>query len=188
MLFQGLNLKDVEMGYLLYFLIQVFPQMLAIYLLFLEIQKVIPAIGLNTHTAVIITYLGGAVGVNTWLMKGYLDTIPSSLEEAAYIDGASPFVAFYRIIIPLARPILAVLFVLQFIASYSEYILASILLTSSAKQTLPVGLFMFINTQYGKHWGVFFAAALLGAILIMIFFFISQQHMVSGLTRGGVKE
>ncbi|MFW6034742.1 MAG: sugar ABC transporter permease [Halothermotrichaceae bacterium] len=178
-------------GLFIILLIQVFPQMLAmvaIYLLFLEIQKVIPAVGLNTHTAVIITYLGGAVGVNTWLMKGYLDTIPRSLEEAAYIDGASRFQAFYKIILPLSRPILAVLFVLQFIGSYSEYILARILLTSSEKFTLPVGMFMFIVDQYGQRWGIFAAGALMGAIPIVIFFFLSQQHMVSGLSRGAVKE
>ncbi|MFW6389794.1 MAG: sugar ABC transporter permease [Halanaerobiales bacterium] len=178
-------------GLFIILLIQDFPQMLAmvaIYLLFLEIQKVIPAVGLNTHTAVIITYLGGAVGVNTWLMKGYLDTIPRSLEEAAYIDGASRFQAFYKIILPLSRPILAVLFVLQFIGSYSEYILARILLTSSEKFTLPVGMFMFIVDQYGQRWGIFAAGALMGAIPIVIFFFLSQQHMVSGLSRGAVKE
>ncbi|MFP4017538.1 MAG: maltose ABC transporter permease MalG [Halanaerobiales bacterium] len=189
--FSRFRFRGRRNGLFIILLIQVFPQMLAmvaIYLLFLEIQHVIPAVGLNTHTAVIITYLGGAVGVNTWLMKGYLDTIPRSLEEAAYIDGASPFQAFYKIIIPLSRPILAVLFVLQFIGSYSEYILARIIITSSDKFTLPVGMFMFINDQYAQRWGMFSAGALLGTIPIIIFFFISQQHIVSGLSRGAVKE
>ncbi len=178
-------------GLFIILLVQVFPQMLAmvaIYLFFLEIQQVVPAIGLNTHTAVIITYLGGAVGVNTWLMKGYLDTIPRSLEEAAYIDGASRFQAFYKIILPLARPILAVLFVLQFIGTYSEYVLARILLTSTENFTLAVGMFNFISEKYSTRWGVFSAGALMGAIPIIILFFLSQQHMKSGLSRGAVKE
>ncbi|MFP4660783.1 MAG: maltose ABC transporter permease MalG [Halanaerobiales bacterium] len=178
-------------GLFVILLVQVFPQMLAmvaIYLFFLEIQQVVPAIGLNTHTAVIITYLGGAVGVNTWLMKGYLDTIPRSLEEAAYIDGASRFQAFYKIILPLARPILAVLFVLQFIGTYSEYVLARILLTSTDKFTLAVGMFNFISEKYSTRWGVFAAGALMGAIPIIILFFLSQQHLKSGLSRGAVKE
>ncbi|MFP4660788.1 MAG: maltose ABC transporter permease MalG [Halanaerobiales bacterium] len=189
--FSRFRFRGRRNGLFVILLIQVFPQMLAmvaIYLLFLEIQHVIPAIGLNTHTAVIITYLGGAVGVNTWLMKGYLDTIPRSLEEAAYIDGATSFQAFYKIIIPLSRPILAVLFVLQFIGSYSEYILARIIISSSDKFTLPVGMFMFINDQYAQRWGVFSAGALLGTIPIIVFFFISQQYIVSGLARGAVKE
>lgn len=188
--FSRFKFRGRRNGLFIILLIQVFPQMLAmvaIYLLFLEVQRFIPAIGLNTHTALIITYLGGAVGVNTWLMKGYLDTIPRSLEEAAYIDGASPFVAFYKIILPLARPILAVLFVLQFIGTYSEYILARVLLTSSEKYTMAVGLHLFIADQYAKRWGVFSAAALIGAIPIVIFFFISQKHMKSGLSRGAVK-
>ena len=178
-------------GLFVILLIQIFPQMLAmtaIFLLFLKIQNYIPAIGLNTHTAIIITYLGGSIGVNTWLMKGYLDTIPRSLEEAAYIDGATKFQAFIRIIIPLARPILTVLFVLQFIRTYSEYILASILLNTSEKFTLAVGLHMFISDMYAKRWGVFAAAALIGAIPIVILFMSVQKYIVHGLTGGGVKE
>src|SRR6056297_29625 len=178
-------------GLFMILLIQIFPQMLAmvaIYLLFLNIQNYMPSIGLNTHTALVLTYLGGSIGVNTWLMKGYLDTIPRSLEEAAYIDGASRFQAFVQIILPLARPILSVLFVLQFIRTYSEYILASILLNGTEKFTLAVGLQMFISDMYGKRMGVFSAAALIGAIPIVILFMIFQDYIVHGLTGGGVKE
>lgn len=178
-------------GLFMILLIQIFPQMLAmvaIYLLFLNIQNYIPSIGLNTHTALVLTYLGGSIGVNTWLMKGYLDTIPRSLEEAAYIDGASRFQAFVQIILPLARPILSVLFVLQFIRTYSEYILASILLNGTEKFTLAVGLQMFISDMYGKRMGVFSAAALVGAIPIVILFMVFQDYIVHGLTGGGVKE
>lgn len=178
-------------GLFVILLIQIFPQMLAmvaLYLLFLKIQQYLPMFGLNQHPALITIYLGGAIGVNTWLMKGYLDTIPTSLEEAAYIDGASKFQAFIRIILPLARPILAVLFVLQFIKTYSEYILASIILNTSEKFTLAVGLHLFISDMYAKRWGVFAAAALLGAIPIVVLFMMVQKYIVHGLIGGAVKE
>ncbi len=189
--FSRFKFKGRRNGLFVFLLIQIFPQMLAmtaIYLLFLNVQNYIPTIGLNTHTALVLTYLGGSIGVNTWLMKGYLDTIPRSLEEAAYIDGAGKFEAFRKIIFPLARPILAALFVIQFIGTYSEYILASILLNSSEKFTLAVGLQMFISDMYGKRMGVFSAAALIGAIPIVVLFMIFQDYIVNGLVGGGVKE
>ena len=188
--FSRFKFRGRRKGLFVILLIQIFPQMLAmvaIYLLFLNIQEVLPAFGLNTHPAIITIYLGGAIGVNTWLMKGYLDTIPTSLEEAAYIDGASKFQAFYKIILPLARPILAVLFVLQFIATYSEYILASIILNSNEKYTLAVGLHLFISDMYANRWGVFSAAALLGAIPIVVLFMLVQKYIVHGLIGGAVK-
>ncbi len=171
-------------------LVQVFPQMLAavsIYLLVLSIGKFIPGLGINTHAGLIMVYLGGAMGVNAWLMKGYFDTIPTSLEESAMIDGASPFQAYYLIILPLARPILAVIFLLQFIGTYSEFILASVLISSSEKYTLAVGLQFFIHDQYASRWGVFAAASVLGALPIIILFLFLQKYLVSGLTSGAVK-
>ena len=171
-------------------MVQVFPQMLAavsIYLLVLSVGKIMPALGINTHAGLIMVYLGGAMGVNAWLMKGYFDTIPTSLEESAMIDGASPFQAYYMIILPLARPILAVIFLLQFIGTYSEFILASVLISSSEKYTLAVGLQLFIHDQYASRWGVFAAASVLGALPIVLLFMFLQKYLVSGLTSGAVK-
>lgn len=188
--FSRFKFKFRKNGLFTILLVQVFPQMLAmvaIYLLFLNLQQYFPWIGLNTHPALIMTYLGGAVGVNTWLMKGYMDTIPRSLEEAAYIDGANKFQAFKLIITPLIRPMLVVIFILQFIASYSEYILARILLSSSSQYTMAVGLHLFISDQYGARWGVFSAAAIIGALPIIIVFLLTQDQIVSGLTGGAVK-
>ena len=122
--FSRFRFKGRRTGLFASLLIQVFPQMLAavsIYLLVLSIGRLVPALGINTHAGLIMVYLGGAMGVNAWLMKGYFDTIPSSLEESAMIDGASPFQAFYMIILPLVT-ILAVIFLLQFIGTYSELI------------------------------------------------------------------
>ncbi|BAS27007.1 maltose ABC transporter permease MalG [Limnochorda pilosa] len=172
-------------------LIQMFPQMLAmvaIYLLLLEIGRYLPWLGLNTHLGLIMVYLGGAMGVNTWLMKGYFDTIPRSLEESAMMDGASHLQAFVHIILPLVRPILTVVFMLSLIGQYSEYILARVLLQSTDRFTLPVGMQLFIFNQYDSRWGIFAAGAILGAIPIVIIFLLVQSQLVSGLTSGAVKE
>lgn len=188
--FSRFRFKGRRTGLFASLLVQVFPQMLAavsIYLLVLGIGKLVPALGINTHGGLVMVYLGGAMGVNAWLMKGYFDTIPNSLEESAMIDGASPFQAFYMIILPLARPILAVIFLLQFIGTYSEFILASVLISSSEKYTLAVGLQMFIHDQYASRWGVFAAASVLGALPIVILFLFLQKYLVSGLTHGAVK-
>lgn len=171
-------------------LVQMFPQMLAmvaIYMLLFYFGKVIPWMGLNTHTGLIMVYLGGAMGFNTWLMKGYFDTIPRSLEESAKVDGASQFQAFVRIILPLSKPILATIFVLTFINIYSEYILAQVLLSDTRHYTLAVGLNLFISNQWGNRWGIFAAGALIGAIPFLIVFALAQHLLVSGLTRGSVK-
>ncbi len=177
-------------GLLALLLIQMFPQMLAmvaIYLLLLNIGRYVPWLGLNTHAGLIMVYLGGAMGFNTWLMKGFFDTIPHALEESAMIDGATHFQAFLRIILPLARPILAVIFILTFIGTYSDFLLPSILLTGTEQFTFAVGLRMFILGQYATRWGIFAAASLLGSIPIMVVFLSLQRFIISGLTRGGVK-
>jgi len=154
----------------------------------LSLGDIFPWAGLNTHTAIILVYLGGAMGFNTWLMKGYFDTIPRSLEESAKVDGASPFQAFYKIILPLARPILATIFILSFISTYSELIIASILLRSNDMFTLPVGMNLLISDQYGRRWGMFAAGALVSMIPFLVAFILAQRSLVSGLTRGSVKE
>lgn len=188
--FSRFRFRGRRTGLFAILLIQMFPQMLAmvaIYLLLFWVGDYIPGLGLNSHGGLILVYLGGAMGVNVWLMKGYFDTIPTSLEEAATMDGATPFQAFYKIILPLSRPILAVVFFLQFMATYSEYVLARVLLSSNDKLTMAVGLQIFVADQYAKRWGVFSAAALIGAIPILLLFAFLQRQLVSGLTRGAVK-
>lgn len=171
-------------------LVQIFPQMLAVvslYLLLLSIGRIAPSLGLNTHAGLIMVYLGGAIGINTWLMKGYFDTIPRSLEESALLDGATPFVAFWRIILPLVRPILVVVFILSFIGTYSEFMLAQVMLQSTDKLTLAVGMNLFLGDQYAKRWGVFSAAAIVASTPIVLIFLALQRQLISGLTQGGVK-
>jgi len=188
--FSRFRFKGRRAGLLTLILIQMFPQMLALvalYLLLLSLGEFIPWLGLNTHTGLILVYLGGALGFNTWLMKGYFDTIPKELVESAMIDGATPFQAYWRIILPLVKPILAVVFILSFIGIYSEFILASIILSDSEKYTLAVGLRLFVFGQYSTRWGVFSAASIVGSVPFMIIFLLLQRFLVSGLTRGATK-
>lgn len=188
--FSRFRFRGRRIGLLTVLLVQMFPQtlgMVAIFLMMAWLGDFVPWLGLNTHAGLILVYLGGAMGFNTWLMKGFFDSIPRSLEESAMIDGATPFQAFIRIILPLARPILAVVFVLQFFFSYAEYMLASILLKGKAVYTLPVGMRLFITHHYDDRWGAFAAASVMGSILVLIIFYVLQGQIVSGLTRGAVK-
>lgn len=179
------------MGLLTILLVQMFPQTLgitAIFLIMTWFNDKIPFIGLNTHAGLILVYLGGAIGMNTWLMKGYFDSIPKSLEEAAYVDGATSFKAFRAIILPLARPILVVIFIIQFIGTYSEYMIASTLLKGDKMYTLAVGLRLFVGQHYDDRWGPFAAAGVLGSIIVIVIFYSLQDLIVSGLTGGAIKE
>ncbi|HAZ27722.1 TPA: maltose ABC transporter permease, partial [Candidatus Acetothermia bacterium] len=115
------------------------------------------------------------------------DTIPRSLEESAMMDGATHFQAFLWIIVPLVRPILAVIAILVFIGTYGDFLLPSILLTGTEQYTFAVGLRLFITGEFEHRWGIFAAAALLGAVPITVVFLLLQDFIVSGLTRGGVK-
>jgi ABC-type maltose transport system permease subunit len=171
-------------------LIQVFPNLLAlvaIYVLVFQFGEIIPALGLNTHAGLILVYLGGSMGINIWLMKGYLDTIPRAIDESGMVDGASHFQIFYHLLLPLLRPILVVIGILSFIGTYGDFVLARILLNDVDKYTLMVGLQIFTAGQFDQKWGVFAAGALLGALPIMIIYLALQDQIMGGLTAGAVK-
>ena len=171
-------------------LIQVFPNLLAlvaVYVLVFQFGEIIPAIGLNTHAGLILVYLGGSMGINIWLMKGYMDTIPRDIDESGMVDGATYFQIFWSLILPLLRPILVVIGILSFIGTYGDFILARILLNDVDKYTLMVGLQIFTSGQFDQKWGVFAAGALIGAIPIMVIYLVLQDQIVGGLTTGAVK-
>jgi arabinogalactan oligomer/maltooligosaccharide transport system permease protein len=171
-------------------LIQVFPNLLAlvaIYVLIFQVGEIIPTMGLNTHAGLILVYLGGSMGINIWLMKGFLDTIPRDIDESGMVDGASHFQIFWNLILPLLRPILVVVGILSFIGTYGDFLLARILLNDVNKYTLMVGLQIFTAGQFDQKWGVFAAGALLGALPIMIIYLALQDQIVGGLTQGAVK-
>ncbi len=171
-------------------LIQVFPNFLNMTALFLILQQFgsyIPVIGLNTYGGLLLVYLGGALGSNTWLTKGYFDSIPRDLDEAARVDGASSWQTFRLVILPLVTPILVVVGLLTFIGTYSEFVMAKVILTDKNMYTMAVGLSLFIQDQFSQNWGVFSAGALLASVPIIVLYQIFQRYLVGGLTAGSVK-
>lgn len=179
-----------RVGLLTLLLVQIFPQFLAfvaILLIMIEIGNVFPAIGLDTIPGLMLVYLGGAIGFNTFLIKGFMDTVPMSLDESARVDGASHWTIFSRIILPLARPALAVIFIISFINLFSEFLLARTLLSSTENFTLAVGLQLFTTANFTASWGLLSAAAVIGAAPIVITFLVAQRAIISGLTGGAVK-
>ena len=169
-------------------ILQMFPAVLAlvaIYSLFDQIGGYIPWLGLDSLGSLTVAYLGG-LALHIWLIKGYFETIDTALEEAAAIDGATPWQAFRYVLLPLSIPILAVVFILAFIGSIAEYPVASVLLQSMDNLTLAVGSRQYLNPQ-NYLWGDFAAAAVLSGLPITIIFLSCQRWIVGGLTSGGVK-
>ncbi|KPC50639.1 maltose ABC transporter permease MalG [Amantichitinum ursilacus] len=169
-------------------LLQMFPSVLAlvaIYALFDRIGDYVPWLGVDSHWSLALAYTGG-VAQHIWLIKGYFDSVPYELEEAARVDGATPFQAFVYVLLPMALPILVVVFVLAFLGGMIEYPVASVLLHDEQKLTLAIGsrLFLF-NQRY--LWGDFAATAILAGIPLTLIFMITQRWLVSGLTAGSVK-
>jgi maltose/maltodextrin transport system permease protein len=167
---------------------QMFPAVLALvalYALFDKVGQYIPFLGLNTHGGLIFAYLGG-IALHVWTIKGYFETIDKSLEEAASLDGATPWQTFRMILLPLSVPILAVVFILSFVVAITEVPVASILLVDVDKYTLAVGMQQYLYPQ-NYLWGDFAAAAVLSALPITIVFLLAQKWLVGGLTAGGNK-
>jgi arabinogalactan oligomer / maltooligosaccharide transport system permease protein len=188
--FSRFRFKGRRMGMLFLLLIQMFPQLLAIvaiYLIVFQVGDVFRFIGLNTLLALIVVYLGGAMGVNTWLMKGFFDTIPAELDESARVDGATPAQVFWGVVLPLAAPVLAVIALISFVTTLNEFAIASVILQTQTKFTLPVGLFQYINQAYSEHWGPFAAGVLIAAVPVALLFAFLQRYIVEGLTSGAVK-
>lgn len=188
--FSRFRFKGRKVGLMFLLLVQMFPQFLslvAIYLIMSQITDVFAGIGLDTLFGLGLVYLGGSMGVNAWLIKGFFDTIPMEIDESAKVDGATHGQIFWGIILPLAAPVLAVVGLLSFIGTINEFIIASALLQSPENKTLAVGLQGFISQQYSENWGPFAAGALLAAIPVVILFMFLQRFIVSGLTAGSVK-
>lgn len=167
---------------------QMFPAVLslvALYALFDRLGQLVPWLGINTHGALIVASLG-AVALHIWTIKGYFESIDASLEEAAIVDGATTWQAFFHILLPMSVPILAVVFILAFITSVTEYPIASVLLMDVDKLTLSVGAQQYLYPQ-NYLWGDFAAAAVLSGLPITAVFLYCQKWIVGGLTAGGVK-
>ncbi len=141
---------------------------------------------LNSLTGLVLVYASTAVPFCTWMLKGYFDSLPKEMEEAAQIDGASRFDIFWRLILPLSRPALAVTALFSFMTAWNEFILAATFLTDESKFTLPVALQRHVG-EFQTDWGSFAAGALLASVAVMAVFFAVQKHLVGGLTAGSVK-
>ncbi len=188
--FSRLKFKGKKLGIQLLLLIQMFPAILALaalYVIMERVYKFAPGFGLGTQAGLVLVYLGGAMGVNIWLLKGFVDSIPAELDEAAKIDGATPVQTYWLIFVPLAAPVLAVVSLLSFIGTFNEFILARLFLVDMETRTVAVGLQQFIGGQYSQNWGPFAAGSIIASIPIVIIFLSLQKYIVSGLTAGSVK-
>lgn len=188
--FSRLRFAGRRAGLATLLLLQMFPATLAfvaLYVTFSKIGDTVPMFGLNSLWGLILCYAGGAMGGNVWLLKGYFDTVPKELDEAAKVDGASHARVFFTIVLPLVMPILVTVFMLSFIGTFSEFLLAGIFLQDNTKWTTAVGLYALLNADKNKYFGPFCAGALLSTIPVMLLYFAFQKQLTGGLTSGSVK-
>ncbi|MEV0273327.1 MAG: sugar ABC transporter permease [Hamadaea sp.] len=188
--FSRMRFKGRRVGLMALLLVQMFPQFLAIvaiFILFTDITENWRYIGFDTTAGLLLLYMGTALGVNTWLMKGFLDTVPKELDESATVDGASHVQIFFRIILPLVAPILAVTAMLAFIGTMSEFLMANVFLRDAESKTLAVGLYGMVAGERNVNFGMFAAGTLLTAIPTVGVFLYLQKYIVNGLTAGAVK-
>ena len=188
--FSRLYFRGRKIGIQMLLLVQMFPAILAISAVYVIMERVYtfaPSIGLGTQAGLLLIYLGGAMGVNIWLLKGFVDSIPKELDEAAKIDGASAMQTYWLIFMPLAAPVLAVVSLLSFIGTFNEFILARLFLVDMETRTVAVGLQQFIGGQYSENWGPFAAGSIIASVPIVIIFLSLQKYIVNGLTAGSVK-
>lgn len=171
-------------GLMSFLVSQMFPGVLMMIPLFIIIVQ---WLGLgSSYTGLVLVYTVTAIPFCVWMMKGYFDTIPRELEESALIDGASQAVIFFRIVLPLAKPAVAVTALFSFMTAWNEFIQAATFMNKEEMYTMPVGLRFFVG-GYSQQWGYFAAGSIVAAIPIMVLFMFLQKYLVSGLTAGAVK-
>ena len=171
-------------GLYAFLILQMFPvlmAMVAIYILLIQVGL------LDTLWGLILVYVGGAIPMNAFLVKGYFDTIPRELDDSAKMDGAGHFRIFFTIMLPLAKPIIAVVALFNFMAPFMDFILPRIVLRSSENYTLALGLFNMVNDAFANQFTRFAAGSILIAIPIAIVFLFLQRYLISGLMSGSTK-
>jgi ABC-type maltose transport system permease subunit len=171
-------------------IINVFPGVLSLIAIFAIAQQLgshVPFLGLDSHVMLILIYTSGALSINVFLVKGYLDSIPLEIDESALVDGATYLQIFRRITLPLAKPILITVGVLTFMGIYGDFVLPRVLLQSSDNLTIMVGLYLFQSADYAQNWGVFTAGAVVAALPILLLYLLLQRYIIGGLTTGAVK-
>ena len=188
--FSRMRFAGRRMGLLALMLVQMFPAVLAItaiYALLSRVLDIAPAFGLGSIGGLTLIYLGGALGVNTFLMKGYFDTIPVDIDESARIDGAGHARIFFDLILRLAVPILVVVFFVSFQASFNELPIAQVVLPDTQNTTLAVGLNSLVSNPLLQEWGLMAAGGVIAAVPLFLLFLFTQKSLVTGLTAGAVK-
>jgi len=187
--FSRLRFKGRRPGLLSLLLIQMFPQVLAtvaLFRIFSAVGQVVPAFGLDTLAGYILVMLGASLG-QVWLIKGAFDSIPRELDEAAKIDGAGHAGLFFRILLPLLRPVLVVTGLLVFVSVIAEFMLASIFLRSTDVKTVSVGMYGVLLGDMSNNLGWFAAASVVVALPVILLFQYLQRYIVGGITAGSVK-
>ncbi|MFD3663434.1 sugar ABC transporter permease [Streptomyces sp. NPDC058659] len=162
-------------------------QMFPVAVLIVPIYNIMSSMGLlNQPVGLVVTYLTIAVPFCAWMMKGFFDTIPREIDESGYVDGLTPFGTFWRLILPLAKPGIAVTAFYSFITAWGEVAYASAFMVGDENLTLAGGLQKFVN-QYGAQWGPMAAASVLIAVPAALVFLFAQRHLVTGMSAGAVK-
>ncbi|MCL2719267.1 MAG: sugar ABC transporter permease [Lachnospiraceae bacterium] len=174
--------KQLMISFLVFQIFPSFIGMVAIYVLLLRLG------GLDTKWGLALVYIAGNIPYNTWLVKGYIDNIPKSFDEAARIDGASHFQAFTKVILPISRPIITFLIITSFLGPWMDFIIPRMVLRSDKQFTLALGLFQLIDGKAANNYTVFAAGALLIAVPFVIMFLIGQKSLMAVLGSAGVKE
>lgn len=175
--FSRLRFKGRKLSLLVLLVLQMFPGMMAMVAYYVLLNM----LGLlDTTTGLVILYAGASVTGNTWLMKGFYDTIPKALEEAALLDGANRFTVFVRIILPLAKSMVILIGVFAFAAPFGDFVLSRIVLTRPENYTLALGTYNFISSNFGNNFTVFAASSILASLPIVILYLALQKAMVSG--------
>lgn len=171
-------------------MLNVFPAILALVALFSIMQQlggIISWMGLDSHVPLILIYVTGSTGLNVLMIKAYVDTIPIELDESALVDGATRWQTFRHIILPIMTPIVITIGVLTFIASYGDFVIARVILKSSDKLTVMVGLMLFQTDRFDQDFGMITAGAVLAAIPVILIYIPLQRFVIDGLTAGSVK-
>ena len=182
--FSRFRFKGRKNALMLFLLLQMIPQFSALVALFVLAQM----LGMmNSHWLLILLYIGGQIPMNTYLMKGYMDSIPVDLDESAKIDGAGNTRIFWQIIMPLSKPMIAVVAMNGFTGPLGDFVLSSTILRSPESYTLPIGLYNLVNEVMGASYTTFAAGAILISIPVAVIFIMLQKNFVSGLTAGGTK-
>lgn len=182
--FSRFSFKGKKIGLLSILILQMFPSFMGM----IAMYNIIAQLGmLNTHVGLILTYAAGQIPYNTWLVKGYLTSVPKSLDEAAKLDGASNIRIFANIIVPVIKPIITFVAMTQFMAPWMDFIFPRLILSSDKKKTLAIGLFDMVSGQTNNNFTTFAAGAVLVAVPITILYVCLQKYLIQGVTAGANK-